>query len=85
MVMTVIPNGPPAWARNSVLWFLYSLVVGIFAAYVAGRALPRRATISQVFRFAGATAFIGYSLALWQMSIWYRRRGAPRSSRRSTG
>ena len=25
------------------------------------------------FRFAGATAFIGYTLALWQMSIWYRR------------
>ena len=29
--------------------------------------------LSQVFRFAGATAFVGYSLALWQMSIWYRR------------
>jgi len=27
----------------------------------------------QVFRFAGVTAFVGYSLALWQMSIWYRR------------
>jgi hypothetical protein len=26
-----------------------------------------------VFRFAGTTAFIGYSVALWQMSIWYRR------------
>jgi quinol-cytochrome oxidoreductase complex cytochrome b subunit len=26
-----------------------------------------------VFRFVGATAFMGYSLALWQMSIWYRR------------
>jgi len=27
----------------------------------------------RVFRFAGATAFIGYTAALWQMSIWYRR------------
>ena len=27
----------------------------------------------RVFRFAGATAFIGYAVALWQMSIWYRR------------
>ena len=22
---------------------------------------------------AGVTAFVGYALALWQMSIWYRR------------
>jgi hypothetical protein len=26
-----------------------------------------------VFRFAGATAFIGYAVALWQMSIWWGR------------
>jgi len=26
-----------------------------------------------VFRFAGSTAFMGYSLALAQNSIWYRR------------
>ena len=24
-------------------------------------------------RFAGATAFVGYSLALWQGTIWYKR------------
>ena len=23
--------------------------------------------------FAGVTAFVGYALALWQMSIWYGR------------
>jgi hypothetical protein len=27
-----------------------------------------------VFRFAGATAFLAYSAALWQLSIWYRRK-----------
>jgi hypothetical protein len=26
-----------------------------------------------VFRFAGATAFIGYAAALWQNTIWYKR------------
>jgi len=26
-----------------------------------------------VLRFAVATAFIGYSVALWQTSIWYHR------------
>ena len=73
MVLTVMPNGPMSMGRNLVLWFLYSAVVGLFAAYVAGRALPPDANYLRVFRFAGVTAFLGYSVALWQMSIWYRR------------
>jgi len=55
------------------LWFIYCVVVSIFAAYVAGRALAHPTSYLHVFRFAGATAFIGYSVALWQMFIWYRR------------
>ena len=27
-----------------------------------------------IFRFTGATAFIGYTLALWQNSIWFKRK-----------
>jgi hypothetical protein len=73
MVLTVMPNGPFSMARNLVLWFLYCMAVGIFVAYVAGRALPAGAPYLRVFQFVGATAFIGYTLALWQMSIWYRR------------
>ena len=73
MVVTVMPNGPMAMGTTFVLWFLYATIVGLFAAYVAGRALPPGAPYLRVFQFAGATAFIGYSVALWQMSIWYRR------------
>ena len=73
MVLTVMPNGPFAMGQNLVLWFLYSAVVGILAAYVAGTALPAGAPYLRVFQFVGVTAFIGYSVALWQMSIWYRR------------
>jgi len=73
MVLTVMPPGPMTMSKSLVLWFFYCAVVGVFAAYVAGRALQPGAPYLQVFRFAGATAFIGYSLALWQMSIWYRR------------
>ncbi len=73
MVLTVLPNGPMAMGRNLVLWFVYSAVVSFFAAYVAGRALPPGAPYLHVFRFVGTTAFIGYTMALWQMSIWYRR------------
>jgi hypothetical protein len=72
-VMTVMPSGMMSMGRNLALGFLYSVVVSVFAAYIASRALAPAAAYRHVFRFVGATAFIGYSLALWQMSIWYRR------------
>ena len=73
LVLTVLPNGPWSMARNLGLWFVYLVVVGVFAAYVAGRALPAGSVYLQVFRFVGTTAFLAYAAALWQMSIWYRR------------
>jgi hypothetical protein len=73
VMITVMPNGPMSMGRNLGLWFVYCVAVSVFAAYIAGRALPPGTAYLEVFRFAGATAFIGYAVALWQMSIWYRR------------
>lgn len=73
IVMTVLPNGEWTMGQNLALWFLYALVVGVFAAYIAAHALAPGAPYLSVFRFVGATMFLGYSLALWQMSIWYKR------------
>ena len=73
MVVTVMPNAMPSMTRNLTLWFFYCGAVGFFAAYVAGRALMPGAEYLRVFQLVGATAFIGYSVALWQMSIWYSR------------
>lgn len=72
-LLTVMKSGPPSMAGNLVLWFVYCVVVGVFAAYIAGRAQPAGAHYLSVFRFAGCTAFVGYSLALWQNVIWYKR------------
>jgi hypothetical protein len=73
LILTVLPNGGMGMTKNLVLWFIYSLIIGLFAAYVTSRAVPMGATYLQVFRFAGVTAFSCYAVALWQMSIWYRR------------
>jgi hypothetical protein len=73
LLLTVMPNAMPSMKRNLLLWFDYCVVVGFFAAYVASRALAPGADYLRVFQFVGATSFIGYSLALWQLSIWYRR------------
>ena len=73
LVVTVLPNGPWSMGRNLGLWFVYLVVVALYSAYVAGRALPPGTNYLIVFRFVGATAFAAFALALWQMSIWYRR------------
>ncbi len=72
-LMTVLPSGPPAMGMQLAWWFIYSVIVSIFAGYIAGRALGPGAHYLSVFRFAGCTAFVGYSLALWQNTIWYKR------------
>jgi len=73
VMMTIMPSGPPAMGGQLAQWFLYCVVVGVFAAYIAGRALPPGSHYLSVFRFAGATAFIAYSLGIWQNSIWYKK------------
>lgn len=72
-VITVMPNGMLSIRRNLLQWFVFLIVVGIFCAYIAGRTLPAGTPYPRVFQIVGATAFIGYALALCQLSIWYRR------------
>jgi len=76
IIATVVPNGPPSMAGSLAQWFLYGVLVSVFAAYIAGRALQPGAHYLAVFRFAGCTAFVGYSLALMQNSIWYKKNWA---------
>ena len=72
--MTVLPSGSFSMGQSLVLWFIYSVVVSFFAAYVTSRAVGPGAEYLAVFRFAGATAFFCYAIGLWQNSIWYKRK-----------
>jgi hypothetical protein len=71
--MTVVPAGPPSMGKSLVLWFVFCVVVSVFAAYIAGRAVGPGVDYLQVFRFAGCTAFVGYSMGFVPQSIWYHR------------
>ena len=73
MVVTVLPNGEWGMGRYLSQWFVYCLVVSLFCAYLAARVLPVKAPYMAVFQILAVVAFMGYSLALWQMSIWWRR------------
>ena len=73
IVATFMPGGPIRMGGQLAQWFVYCAIVGVFAAYLTSRALTPGADYHDVFHFAGLVAFIGYTLALWQQSIWYRR------------
>ena len=60
-------------APNLAQWFLYSVLIGIFAAYLGGRMLPAGAEYLDVFRLTGTVAFACYSMALMQRSIWFHQ------------
>lgn len=82
VLMTVRPGATPSMGKELTLWFVYCVVVSVFAGYIASRALGPGAAYPDVFRFAGTTAFAGYALAQWQNAIWYR--GSPMTSLRNT-
>lgn len=71
-LLTIFPGGS-GMGKQLTGWFIYCVVVSVFAAYITGRAVHPGEPYLAVFRFAGCTAFVGYALALWQNSIWYKR------------
>jgi len=72
-IMTVLPNGQWGMGKQLGQWFVYCVIVNVLAAYIAARTLPAKAPYMAVFQIVAVTAFMGYSLGLWQMSIWWRR------------
>ena len=73
-LITIMKRGPaPSMGKPLAYWFLYCVVVGVVAAYVAGRALQPGAPYLSAFRFAGTTAFVAYALGSWPDTIWYGR------------
>src|SRR5215210_943794 len=51
VLMTVSPGGPVSMGKNLVQWFLFTIVVSLFAGYVTGRAVGPGADYLTVFRF----------------------------------
>lgn len=72
-LMTIMPNGNFSMGKSLVLWFIYCLIISVFAGYIGDRAVGQGGHYLQVFRFVGCSAFMGYGMALMQNSIWYAR------------
>lgn len=75
IIMTLTPGATPSMAKPLTRWFIFCVVVSVFAAYMASRTLPAGTEYMQVFRIVGTTAFLGYALALIQNWIWFMKDG----------
>jgi hypothetical protein len=69
-LMTIIPSGPPTMGKYLGLWFVYCVLVSIFAAYLTGRTRVAGTQYLEIFRVAGATSFMAYGVGQLQDSIW---------------
>lgn len=69
-MIVVAPNGPPPMGKLLGLWFVYSLLVSLFVAYLAGRTVAPGVDYLAVFRVAGTAAFLAYGLPNIVDSIW---------------
>ncbi len=75
--LTVLPNGPPAMGKSLLQWFFYSVVIGVFVAYLATLAgLGRGAGFLAVFRLTGTAAILAYAVTQIPDSIWKGHRWA---------
>jgi hypothetical protein len=69
-VLTLMPPGPMAMGKYLAQWFVFCLVVCLFAAYVGGLSLTRGAEFQPVFRLTTTVAFLGFAFSSVSDSIW---------------
>lgn len=72
-IVTLREPGPPNMGKQLGIWFVYSVVVSLFVAYLTGRVLPAGTEYLEVFRVAGTIAFLAYSCSHFADSIWMGR------------
>jgi len=68
--MTVNPNGPCNMGKSLILWFLYSILIGVIVALAAGPSLQRGAAFANVFHLTALAAVLAYSVGALPESIW---------------
>jgi hypothetical protein len=70
-VLNLMRPGVPSMGKPLTQWFLFSLVVSFFIAYIAAHAIPAGTRYLEVFRIVGAIGFLAYGASQVQQSIWW--------------
>jgi len=73
-MMHVFPNGVFNMPKYLTFWFIYSMVISVFVAYVCSFVYSAGADYRVVFRLASTVAFLAYAGATASESIWKGQR-----------
>jgi len=68
--MTVRASGMPRMGSSLGSWFVYVLILGVIAGYLASHALAHGASVLQVCRVVSTVTFVAYCGGSVQYSIW---------------
>ncbi|MBU0754483.1 MAG: hypothetical protein KJ645_05050 [Planctomycetes bacterium] len=68
--LTIRDGGVPKIGRSLIQWFIFSLLVSFFVAYVAKMGLGPKSGSVAVFRMTAAVAIPGYAFSYIPDSIW---------------
>ena len=69
-LLTVFPTGPVNMGKFLGLWFIYCVIVALFAAYLAGHTVPAGARQMAVLRVAGTAMFLAFGIGQITNGIW---------------
>lgn len=68
--ITLFPPGGFKFGQSLVQWFILTIVVSLFAAYIAWESLGASNDYLRVFQITGAAAFLVYGVGNIHDSIW---------------
>ena len=69
-VMNLRRPGPPGMGPSLGQWFVFSLIVSFFIAYIAAHTIPQGTPYLGVFRVVGAVGFLAYAAGQIPAAIW---------------
>ena len=69
-ILTLRANGAPKMGSSLLSWFIFLVVVALFAGYIGHVALPAKTHYLTVFRVVGSAAFMAYGLGSLPAAIW---------------
>jgi hypothetical protein len=64
------PSGQTSMGKSLVQWFIFSLIVSFFIAYLTSRTVAPGTPYLQVFRVVGTIGFLAYAAAQIPAAIW---------------
>jgi len=69
-VLNLMRPGVPKMSKYLSQWFVFTLVVSFFIAYIAAHSIPAGVRYLEVFRAVGAIGFLAYGMGQFQDAIW---------------